>query len=160
MATGTVVGGERPCNDHRTSVACRAGGNGVTRPGPPGRLVRSQCQPWPSCRPRTACAHRARQSPRPPAGTGEPERPAWRLVEPARPRRQSWSLPHTRLRRLPFTSARWRTPHDWGLPIAILTWWSIVTPLIAACALLLGGIAVGRRESPRLADIRGPTPIA
>jgi len=47
-----------------------------------------------------------------------------------------------------------------ALPFAILTWWSIVTPLIAACALLLGGIAVGRRESPRLADIRGPAPIA
>jgi len=35
-------------------------------------------------------------------------------------------------------------------PFGVLTWWSIVTPLIAILAVLLGSLAIGRRApSPR-----------
>jgi hypothetical protein len=39
-----------------------------------------------------------------------------------------------------------------ALPLAIATWWAIVTPLIAVLALLLGGIILFRR--PKASDAK------
>jgi len=36
-----------------------------------------------------------------------------------------------------------------ALPLAVTTWWSIVTPLLAALAMLLGWFAIRNLSRPR-----------
>ena len=44
------------------------------------------------------------------------------------------------------------------LPLAIVTWWSIATPVLAVVVLLLGWIAVRHLRAPR-ADAAPPTAV-